>query len=249
MVTRYITTFAVLQRDGKVKVYLNARELQQVHDIQLEMLNEVHRICCKYKIKYIISGGTLLGAVRHKGFIPWDDDIDIRMERNEYDKFCNIVVGEPDSKQYFFQTYKTDKNYPWFYAKLRYKASKYVRCGQEHLKIQDGIFIDIMPADGVPNSILGRQLMSCYCYILKKVLYSAVGCRSEGNMVKRLFYSILNLFPKSLVFLLLESSAKKYSSRKYRYVTCYSFVKWNQKEYTKRLWHLKRVRLAFEGKK
>lgn len=70
------------------------------------MLVELDRICRKYDIKYIISGGTLLGAVRANSFIPWDDDIDVRMERNEYERFCMVCENELDKENFFSKIIK-----------------------------------------------------------------------------------------------------------------------------------------------
>ena len=73
-------------------------DLTKVHEINLKILKEIDRICRKYKIKYMLDGGTLLGAVRHKGFIPWDDDADIAFTRNNYEAFLKVVRRElPDT--------------------------------------------------------------------------------------------------------------------------------------------------------
>ncbi len=230
-------------------IQLNDEELKQVNDIQIAMLDEVDRICRKYKIKYMICGGTLLGAVRHKGFIPWDDDVDIRMDRIEYEKFCKVCQKELDSDKYFFQTHKTDKNYPWFFGKIRYNYSRYVRVGQEHLKMNDGIFIDIFPTDGLPNNIIHRKIVLAYCHILKKMLYSVVGCKNEKNYIKRVGYILLNMVPKSLVYDLFETMAKKYSNRKYKYEADYSFpASLMCRENIQRKWLENLVEVEFEGK-
>ncbi len=205
-------------------IRLNDQQLEQLHSILYDMMCEVDRICRKHKIRYIICGGTLLGAVRHKGFIPWDDDVDIRMERKEYDKFCRVCQQELDPDKYFFQTYKTDPDYPWFYGKLRYNYSRYVRNGQEHLKMNDGIFVDIFVSDGLPNERSKQRLVLKCCYVLKKILYSEVGCVREKNPVKRFGYVLLNKIPRSLVYSAFEAIARKYSDRKkYRYTADYSF--------------------------
>lgn len=227
---------------------ISVEELKKIHNIQLQMLDEVHRICEKFNIKYIISGGTLLGAVRNGKFIPWDDDIDIRMERGEYNKFCDVCNRELDRTKFFFQTYKTDPGYPWFYGKMRYTNSKYIRKGQEHLHMQNGIFIDIMPADGVPNCKWKRKIFTYKCYVLKKVLYSVVGYKSENKWYKRLFFKLLNYIPKKFIFSEFESMAQRYSNKKYKYVTCYSFVNPGQSEFTERNWHLERKIMPFEEK-
>lgn len=82
--------------------YMNSDELRKMQLIQLELLEEVDRICTKYGISYSVEGGTLLGTVRHKGFIPWDDDVDIAMVRSEYIKFCRACEKELDNAKYFF---------------------------------------------------------------------------------------------------------------------------------------------------
>ena len=232
-----------------MSIIFSQDELDKIHQIQLQMLIEFDRICRKYNIKYIISGGTLLGAVRNGKFIPWDDDIDIRMERREYEKFCEICNDELDIQQYFFQNHKTDLEYPWYYAKIRYIHSKYTRTGQEHLKMQDGIFIDIMPADGLPNDVFIRKIVILKCYILKKCLYASVGKVSEKSKLARNWYKLLSKIPRRKIFAAFDRMSYKYASDKYKYVTSYSFVKCRQKEFTERLWHLNCVELEFEGRK
>ena len=86
---------------------------------QLEVLEVIRGICEKHKIKYFAAYGTLLGAVRHKGFIPWDDDIDVIMLRPEYEKFRSACERELDQTRFFLQDYKSDPHYRWGYEKLR----------------------------------------------------------------------------------------------------------------------------------
>ena len=87
---------------------MHETDLRKMQLIQLEMLTEFDRICRKYEIEYFIIAGTLLGAVRHGGFIPWDDDVDVAMKREEYEKFCKICGKELSSKGIFLQNYHTD---------------------------------------------------------------------------------------------------------------------------------------------
>ena len=91
--------------------------LTKVHEIELELLNEFVRICDKHNLTYFLVGGTLLGAVRHSGFIPWDDDIDVGMPRVDYDKFINIAKNELKN-DYLLDSVETDKNYFLPFAKI-----------------------------------------------------------------------------------------------------------------------------------
>ena len=94
--------YAAITRDYKKEIHkvnkqlvvLTTSDLENMHKIQLNMLIEFDKICRRNNIKYILDAGTLLGAVRHKGFIPWDDDIDVRMLRDDYEKFCVVANKE-----------------------------------------------------------------------------------------------------------------------------------------------------------
>ncbi len=175
-------------------------ELKQLQKIELEMLIEFDRICRKNHIKYSLDGGTLLGAVRHKGFIPWDDDIDVIMLREEYFKFRKACIKDLDRSRFFFQDYKTDPDYRWGYAKLRRKNTKFVRQGQEKLKQHAGVFIDIFVADNVPDGYVARRAHHFICFLIRKALYSEVGKYNEKNPFIRYVYQALSKIPRDNVF-------------------------------------------------
>ncbi|MGN0638566.1 MAG: phosphorylcholine transferase LicD [Huintestinicola sp.] len=169
---------------------LSDDELRKLQLEQLDILIEFDRICRKHNIKYIIDSGTLLGAVRHKGFIPWDDDVDVRMLRSEYDKFCE-AAGEL-GKDYFFQNHTTDKGYPWLYSKIRKNGTTAVRVGQEKLKMHQGIFIDIFVCDGVPDSKYLKKLRDSISLINRKLLYSVIARDNAPTAAERTFWELVS---------------------------------------------------------
>ena len=133
-----------------------ADDLKELHEVELEMLLQLRRICEKYKLTYYLSGGTFLGAVRHQGFIPWDDDMDIALPREDYRKFVKVVNKElPDGME--FKCYATDPDYHHPVARLvNHKV-----CVINHSFSDDRIepaWIDIFPLDGMPDNKLAMQL-------------------------------------------------------------------------------------------
>ncbi|NEW60801.1 LicD family protein [Sulfurovum sp. bin170] len=137
---------------------INPKVLREAQLIMLEMLVEFDRICKKHNLQYWLDSGTLLGAVRHKGFIPWDDDIDLSMPLEDYSKFIQIAQDElPDS--IFFQTTKTDGSFPFDYIKLRSQKAEIVEFHEKDRDVayHQGVFVDIFPMLTIPNSEFHQQ--------------------------------------------------------------------------------------------
>ena len=132
---------------------IDPKELRKVQLIMLEMLVEFDAICQKHKLQYWLDSGTLLGAVRHQGFIPWDDDIDLSMPVEDYRKFKTIAENEL-SENIFFQTSETDKNFKFDYIKLRSNKASIVEFHEKDKDIEyhQGVFVDIFPMLTIPNT-------------------------------------------------------------------------------------------------
>lgn len=128
--------------------------LRDAQKLMTEILKEVHKICEKHNIKYFLDAGTLIGAVRHKGFIPWDDDLDIGMLREDYRKFLEIAKKElPDNL--FLQTFDSDENYDIYQVpcKIRYNNTLFIqKVIAENPDMHNGIYIDVLPYDSLPKS-------------------------------------------------------------------------------------------------
>ncbi len=156
-------------RDG----YKVSREMKKIWAVELDLLNELNRVCNKHNIRCMACAGTMLGAIRHKGFIPWDDDIDIMLFRDDYEKLCEIAPSE-FTYPYFFQTEKTDPGSLRGHAQLRNSDTTGILKSElkSKMNINQGIFIDIFPLDNVPNEENkctlflkeSKRLWKSFCY-------------------------------------------------------------------------------------
>ncbi len=179
---------------------MTPEEVRRMQLLQLEMMVEFDRVCKQEGIRYVICCGTLLGAVRHKGYIPWDDDADIAMLREEYEKFQKIAY-KLDQSICFFQDHTTDPEYRWGYGKLRKTGTKYIRLGQEHIHCKTGVYVDIFPMDDIPRTTIGQVFNDLECFFWRKVLYSEVGRVAPGiNPLQRLVYNLMSKIPTDYVF-------------------------------------------------
>jgi lipopolysaccharide cholinephosphotransferase len=132
---------------------IDPKVLREAQLIMLDMLVEFDAICKKHKLQYWLDSGTLLGAVRHAGFIPWDDDIDLSMPVEDYRKFKEIAKDEL-SENIFFQTRQTDREFKFDYIKLRSNKASIVEFHEKEkdIKYHQGVFIDIFPMLTIPNT-------------------------------------------------------------------------------------------------
>lgn len=122
--------------------------MTELQEVEFQLLKTFVEFCEKHNLKYFLVGGSALGAVRHQGFIPWDDDVDVALPREDYDRF--IELGKKEfTGDIFLQTYETDPNYPYNFAKLRNSNTTYVEATYCYTQMNHGIWIDIFPLDGV----------------------------------------------------------------------------------------------------
>lgn len=174
----------------------NSYQIDKLHNLELKIALEVKRICEKNNIKYFLIAGTLLGAVRHGGFIPWDDDMDIGMLRKDYNLFlraCKRDLGD----EFYLQTWDIDSEYPFSFSKIRLKGTHLVEKFSEKSKMQNGIFIDIFPFDNVPDSKLKSFIQGKKYYICKRLLWikKGFGDNMKDNGVKqKMRYYLFKIF-------------------------------------------------------
>lgn len=239
---------------GKAKE-LSPEQFRRMQLTELDMLVEFDRICRKNDINYVLFGGSLLGAVRHQGYIPWDDDADIGMLREDYDRF-KAHLNELNPSICYFQDHDTDPEYRWGYGKLRRTGTKYIRVGQEHLKCKTGIFVDVFPMDDIPINVFGQIIQNWKCFVLRKVLWSEVA-RVNSKAFWKIWFTLLSKIPVSFVFHRYEKYAKRSRSTSPNRVRCLSFpptgTLYKKNPISQRFgmpksWFTDRAEYEFEGK-
>jgi lipopolysaccharide cholinephosphotransferase len=228
--------------------HLTPEELRAVQLIELELLAEVDRICEKRGVRYSVVGGTLLGAVRHKGFIPWDDDVDVGFLRPEYEKFRECLEDELDYERFYFQDHRNTPGYRWGYGKLRRRGTSFVRLGQEHMPYEQGVFIDIFPYDSVPERYIPRLFFSVKCFLYRKAFWSPVGRVSGRNPVKRFLYRQLYRIPEARLYKKFDNFAAGRGWRQTGWVRILTFPTPNRAFGYKREWLEQTAPVVFEGR-
>lgn len=185
----------------------NCEKVKLLQQKQLEILKEIIRICEKYKIQYTMAYGSLIGAVRHNGFIPWDDDLDIIMMRQDLDKFKEVATKELKFP-YFFQDYTTDKEYPGTIIKIRDTGTTLIENGYRNLKkMNHGIWVDILVADEYKKSHIN--------YIRRKLLRFYKRVLLERASDKHSFFARFScLFPREGTFRACDALLRRMGGKK-----------------------------------
>lgn len=225
---------------------------EKLHKLELDMALEIKRICMMENINYFLIAGTLLGAIRHKGFIPWDDDMDIGMLRQDYEKFINVCPKLLD-KKYYIQTMFNDKDYGLTFAKLRLKGTSFVEQFSKNVSKHNEIFLDIFPYDNVPSENLKRKLHSKSIYFKKHLLWSKIGYDANPDSAsKKVLYGISNIASKFRSVDSLKKSIQKTLTKYNNSETPFIFTNGSyryEKETLKRSWATDLAELPFETEK
>lgn len=125
-------------------------EVNDLQKTEFEILKHALQICDTLDLKYYLVCGSALGAVKYRGFIPWDDDVDIALPRKDYEIFCEKAQAILPN-YLFLQNWKTQKHFPMIYSKIRDSRTTYIEKSATHLPIHHGVYIDVFPIDGYPE--------------------------------------------------------------------------------------------------
>lgn len=206
---------------------------EKIRKIQLKMLEDLNNICLENDIKIMLGGGSFLGAVRHKGFIPWDDDIDLMMLRDDFEKLLKVLDVLP--KEYEFQYIIPPKISYCTFAKLMYKNSSLIEVGNENIPKLQGIYLDIFIIENIPNNKIVSFFYGLKCNYMQLVSSSIVMTKFPSEYNKKIFMQSfpgkINYFIRKTIgflyryqnikkyFIKVDRTFKKYKDKKTSYVT------------------------------
>lgn len=183
----------------KSKKYDDAT-LKHLQKVQQMILKDFIEICEENNITYFVYGGTLLGTVRHEGFIPWDDDIDVIMFRKDFEKFNKIMTNNPQKKYNFFNVLN-EETYHYTFARMFLKNTIYEEDWNDQVNYTQNIYIDIFILDNVPNNRIKRFIHKWSSFTLNQLtMYSIIKFDNTSKLkksVQNAIYYILKILPIS----------------------------------------------------
>ncbi len=205
--------------------YTVSADMKKVWAVELDLLEQLKEVCRRHGLTYYAGGGTMLGAIRHKGFIPWDDDIDVFMFREDYEKL--LTVADEFAAPYFLQTAYNDKNYSRGHAQLRHSGTTGILLSEKgHYTFNQGIFLDIFPLDEVPDDPALKAKQQKEVGLWVKLLAATV--RYPGsvkkNLVKTLIHYALFWVPYRWAYRKMEQACTKYNGTGCSRVALISFA-------------------------
>ena len=223
---------------------------EECKEIQFKILQQVASICDENNLVYCMCGGTMLGAVRHKGFIPWDDDIDICLPRQDYEKLISLLKKQKQC-EWLEVIDDSQKGYYYTFAKA---VNNTTITKLKDSVIQYGIWIDLFPIDSLPQNKIKRNILIYKCFLLRAIILAmTTDFNTTENNKKKVVKKILNQFAKIIgkekIFSYYKSILKKterYENSKY--VACL-FPRYGKREIFKREILFTRTEYVFENKK
>ncbi len=221
--------------------------LVELKQIEIELLKKIDEFCNENGIKYYAHAGTLLGAIRHKGFIPWDDDIDISMSREDYEKF--IKLTNKDDCPFGFECFENNNSYVYAFGKAFDKNTILI----EHERPMEdlGVYIDVFPLDSLPNNLklaknyVKKSRILVLCQLLASETKFKKLKTKKATMVKRLIKPFVKIFGCKFWTNKLIKKSKKYNGLQTKYIS--NIVSPHYVHVYEKEWFDEVVRLPFEN--
>ena len=236
--------------------YLISSDMKKLWAEFLDIYDQIDQICKRHGLTVIADGGTLLGAVRHQGFIPWDDDFDLDMHIDDYEKFieyCKEELKEP----YFLQTCETEPGYPPFHLKVRKSGTTCITDWELEMSPEGhrGIFVDIFPIYNVPDddNVFAKQVKKLKkirkiysCYQIDRAITKFGVKKTKYKAKQQLLWKFYSIFTSPEKLCRQYMDLCKLEKNKTKRVSVISFDPGNKKLVWDRTWFDKTVELPFE---
>lgn len=227
--------------------YVEVNDLRAIQQMLVRLLADFHEICEKHGLTYNLFAGTMIGAVRHRGMIPWDNDIDVTMPRSDYEKFVHIIRKEYSEMFHIYSYF--DENYGYPFGKFALKDTILIEINNRD-EYRLGLYLDIFPVDGYPTEDEKGYFRTLA--ILKYMRSQNISkLRVSTSLVKKLLFPIkalivfvCRLFPVSFYLKREVALAKRYKYASANYVILQS---WNQKGKLEKRIYEDRALYEFEG--
>ncbi len=226
-------------------------DCRRLRALQLSIALEIRRICRNRNLRCFLVYGSLLGAVRHGGFIPWDNDMDVGMLRQDYDAFAEACQTDL-RPEFLWQSWDTDPAYPFPFGKVRLKNTHIVETFAPP-NVENGIYVDVFPFDAVPDGAWARRVQGWWYYAGKRLLWLKKGygrCLLDDSPRQRLRYTVMSLLAALLPYGWLkrgmERAMTRFNHLRTRFVAApgdWAYVK----QFTERVWCDDLVPIRFEG--
>lgn len=228
---------------------INPQEISRLHETLVSILDEIVRICETFNLRYCLIGGTLIGAVRHNGFIPWDDDLDIVMPREDYDRFCELCKSEL-SDGFQIHSLETDPNYCLQFIKIRKKGTTFIESDSFVEFNMNGIFVDVFPQDysnhiSSPGQVARNKAI--------KAIRRIISCKvrktfPDDTLTRCLYFFLRGCSIPSLVKLSTSIMVSKNRIKNPKYLVNYATLYDIKNEILPVSSYLPYKKLSFEGK-
>lgn len=245
-----LTRSLMKEKDRGILDHAYHGKLDIIQKILLAYLMEVDRICKKYKIQYFLAGGTLLGAVRHHGFIPWDDDADVMMLREDYDRF--LAVAQQELPQgVFLQTEKTDPEHHQPFTKIRIDNTLFAtEFSSRFKKMHNGIFIDVLAHDKTADSSLGQKIHLFTTLLSRSMVFNKwKGAPVPGNpILSTVATAVKNILPMKVLEWIMQRNFLWFRNSRSRYLYDGMGMNVRRGAFPKK-WLDEAVEMEFEGYK
>lgn len=223
--------------------------LDEIKKIEIDLLIQLDKVCSFYGIRYFLHAGTLLGAARHNGFIPWDDDVDITMPRNDYNKF--IELAKVEDLGFDFYCHERNKNYSYAYGKICDRRTTLIE--ENFNNAEMGIYIDIFPIDNLlDNQVKSKKYVkkchfySWLCFMSIEKKYKPAKSSRLAKIAKKIIYPFVKMIGNDYWVKKLSTLSQKYAENtNSKYVS--NVLSPNYVHVFERSWFELTDRLNFEG--